>query len=144
MYGYYGLLLFGLLTISFPQIVEDLFQCLADNMWKIPQQLELQKAQEKKCSLQWKLSAGSDFNLDKEMDSEETKIMMQNATFDTDKCLNCTIESPQVLVHSTSGKGYGLGSTAMVSGCYKWKVWKPSCKVSTGIFFIYIIIFWLI
>lgn len=104
------------------EIVEDLFQCLADNMWKIPQQLELQKAQEKKCSLQWKLSAGSDFNLDKEMDSEETKIMMQNATFDTDKCLNCTTESPQVLVHSTSGKGYGLGSTAMVSGCYKWKI----------------------
>lgn len=104
------------------QVVEDLFQCLADNMWKIPQQLELQKAQEKKCGLQWKLSAGADLNLDKEMDLEETKIMMQNATFDVEKCLNCATESPQVLVHSTSGKGYGLGSTAMVSGCYKWKV----------------------
>ncbi|XP_062621584.1 probable E3 ubiquitin-protein ligase HERC1 [Saccostrea cucullata] len=104
------------------EVVEDLFQCLSDNMWKIPQQLELQKAQEKKSRLQWKLSAGTDLNVDKETDSEDTKIMMQNATFDTDKCLNCTIESPQVLVHSTSGKGYGLGSTAMVSGCYKWKV----------------------
>nr|XP_022329995.1 probable E3 ubiquitin-protein ligase HERC1 isoform X2 [Crassostrea virginica] len=104
------------------EVVEDLFQCLADNMWKIPQQLELQKAQEKKCGLQWKLSAGADLNLDKEMDLEETKIMMQNATFDIEKCLNCATESPQVLVHSTSGKGYGLGSTAMVSGCYKWKI----------------------
>ncbi|XP_048738015.2 probable E3 ubiquitin-protein ligase HERC1 isoform X3 [Ostrea edulis] len=104
------------------EVVEDLFQCLADNMWKIPQQLELQKAQEKKCRLKWRLSVGTEFNIDKETDSTETKIMMQNATFDTDKCLNCTAESPQVLVHSTSGKGYGLGSTAMVSGCYKWKI----------------------
>ena len=56
------------------------------------------------------------------VDSTNDTSMAQPVTFDSEKCLNCSIEASQVLVHSSGGKGYCLGTTAMVSGCYKWKV----------------------
>ncbi|KAJ9597344.1 hypothetical protein L9F63_011784, partial [Diploptera punctata] len=41
--------------------------------------------------------------------------------FDPEKCLCCTVEGRQTLVHGPGGRGYGLGNTAITSGCYQWK-----------------------
>lgn len=41
----------------------------------------------------------------------------------------CSLESGSVLSHGSGGKGYGLATTAVTSGCFIWKVW-------TGVFFV--------
>lgn len=107
------------------QVVDDLFKCLSDNMWVIPHKLAMQQAEFKKEQLLWKLSAlDTDVLEENNLNQEELYDITNTQTnlFDLDKCLNCSIENPNTLVHSTAGKGYGLGSTAMTSGCYKWKV----------------------
>jgi hypothetical protein len=43
-------------------------------------------------------------------------------TFDPEKCVCSSIEAGQSLIHSTSGKGYGIASIPITSGCYHWKV----------------------
>ena len=52
----------------------------------------------------------------------ESPITMMEVSFDTDKCVSCVVESKQTLVHSTTGRGYGVASTVISSGCYQWKV----------------------
>ena len=47
---------------------------------------------------------------------------MQDVSFDTDKTLCCSVENAHTLVHGSGGRGYGLGATAISSGCYQWKV----------------------
>ncbi|XP_060586390.1 probable E3 ubiquitin-protein ligase HERC1 [Ruditapes philippinarum] len=42
-------------------------------------------------------------------------------TFDPEKCVCSSIEAGQSLIHSTSGKGYGIASIPITSGCYHWK-----------------------
>lgn len=49
-------------------------------------------------------------------------VLIQSAAFDPDRCVACTVESGHTLVHGSGGRGYGLGSTVMTSGCYQWKV----------------------
>ena len=49
-------------------------------------------------------------------DSGENSIPVQDAGFDPDRCLFCTVENGQTLVHSQGGKGYGLGTTGIKSG----------------------------
>ncbi len=46
----------------------------------------------------------------------------QAASFDPDKTLCCKVENGHTLVHGSGGRGYGLGATAITSGCYQWKV----------------------
>uniref|UniRef100_A0A2C9KCS9 B30.2/SPRY domain-containing protein n=1 Tax=Biomphalaria glabrata TaxID=6526 RepID=A0A2C9KCS9_BIOGL len=48
-------------------------------------------------------------------------VLIQSAAFDPDRCVACTVESGHTLVHGSGGRGYGLGSTVMTSGCYQWK-----------------------
>ena len=43
-------------------------------------------------------------------------------TFDPEKCVCSSVEGGQSLIHSAAGKGYGLASIAITSGCYYWKV----------------------
>lgn len=59
-------------------------------------------------------------------DNSEDLMAMHEATFDHDKTLYCKVENGHTLVHGAGGRGYGLGSTPIVSGCYQWKV---SCYV---------------
>lgn len=43
-------------------------------------------------------------------------------SFDPEKAQCCIVENGQVLTHGSGGKGYGLASTGVTSGCYQWKV----------------------
>ncbi|KAL4227433.1 putative E3 ubiquitin-protein ligase herc1 [Mactra antiquata] len=52
---------------------------------------------------------------------EECRTMLE-VTFDAEKCVCCSIEDGNTLVHSHSGKGYGIASIPITSGCYIWKV----------------------
>ena len=45
-----------------------------------------------------------------------------DVTFDVDKLLNCSVENGQTLIHGAGGRGYGLASIPISSGCYHWKV----------------------
>ncbi|KAJ8304849.1 hypothetical protein KUTeg_018432 [Tegillarca granosa] len=117
----------GLVTIclfKLIEVVDDLFKCLSDNMWVIPHKLAMQQAEFKKEQLLQKLSSLESNVLEENLDQEELYDVTNGQTnlFDLDKSLNCSVENPNTLVHSTAGKGYGLGSTAMTSGCYKWKI----------------------
>ena len=112
------------MTLIFQQVVDDLFTFLSDNMWKIPQKIAKQEIITKKEHLLWKLSAidGQEAQEDLSDKGQPTQTNVQDAMFDLNKCVNCTVEGNNVLTHSSSGKGYGLGLTAMRNGCYKWKV----------------------
>ena len=44
------------------------------------------------------------------------------ALFDPEKLLCCSIELGHTLVHGAGGRGYGLGAVAITTGCYYWKV----------------------
>ncbi|XP_059169765.1 probable E3 ubiquitin-protein ligase HERC1 isoform X3 [Physella acuta] len=48
-------------------------------------------------------------------------VVIPSAAFDADRCVACTVETGHTLVHGSGGRGYGLGSTVMTSGCYQWK-----------------------
>ncbi|XP_021370838.1 probable E3 ubiquitin-protein ligase HERC1 isoform X1 [Mizuhopecten yessoensis] len=115
------------------QIVEELFQSLALNMWDIPQCKALQDASQKKESLLQKLTDCERNSLDQNLEEDSDHATIQAASFDCEKSLNCTVENLQTLVHSGAGKGYGLGVTPMTSGCYKWKVLiVKECKSNEG------------
>lgn len=43
-------------------------------------------------------------------------------SFDPEKAQCCVVENGQGLTHGSGGKGYGLASTGISSGCYQWKV----------------------
>lgn len=43
-------------------------------------------------------------------------------SFDPEKAQCCIVENGQILSHGSGGKGYGLASTGVTSGCYQWKV----------------------
>lgn len=53
---------------------------------------------------------------------EEECIPIGDFSFDPHKLLCCTLESGNVLSHGSGGKGYGLATTAITSGCFIWKV----------------------
>ena len=55
-------------------------------------------------------------------DSSTDSVTRIRAGFDADKCVCCTVEKDQVLVHSGGGKGFGVGALGISSGCYQWKV----------------------
>lgn len=52
---------------------------------------------------------------------EDCQTMLEVA-FDPEKCVCCSVEGGQTLVHSLSGKGYGVAAIPISSGCYQWKV----------------------
>ena len=54
--------------------------------------------------------------------SQQDNMAMQEASFDPDKTLNCSVDNGHTLVHGSGGRGYGLGSAGISSGCYQWKV----------------------
>lgn len=54
--------------------------------------------------------------------SEEECIPIGDFSFDPHKLTCCSLESGNVLAHGAGGKGYGLATTAITSGCFIWKV----------------------
>jgi E3 ubiquitin-protein ligase HERC1 len=46
----------------------------------------------------------------------EENVPVQEMGFDPEKCLCCTVDGSQTLVHGPGGRGYGLGNTGITSG----------------------------
>lgn len=89
------------------QIVKQLFQLLSVYMWEEP------------------LSEKSPGQLvDKNSRNPggfEECISIGEFSFDPHKLICCTLESGNILCHGSGGKGYGLATTAITSGCFIWK-----------------------
>lgn len=49
-------------------------------------------------------------------------IPIGDFSFDPDKIVCCSLESGNILSHGSVGKGYGLATTGITSGCFIWKV----------------------
>lgn len=55
-------------------------------------------------------------------EEEDENLPIQEVSFDPEKAQCCVVENGQGLTHGSGGKGYGLASTGISSGCYQWKV----------------------
>lgn len=60
-----------------------------------------------------------------EAEEEDENLPVQEVSFDPEKAQCCVVENGQGLTHGSGGKGYGLASTGISSGCYQWKVKPP-------------------
>uniref|UniRef100_A0A8C1NKA8 HECT-type E3 ubiquitin transferase n=1 Tax=Cyprinus carpio TaxID=7962 RepID=A0A8C1NKA8_CYPCA len=92
------------------QIVDQLFSLLSTYMWEEP--LALRKNLEKERTLE---------NSNRDSGSEDECIPIGDFSFDPHKLICCSLESGNVLSHGSGGKGYGLATTAITSGCFIWK-----------------------
>ncbi|KAH0619794.1 hypothetical protein JD844_014057 [Phrynosoma platyrhinos] len=54
-------------------------------------------------------------------DFRDENLPIQEVSFDPEKAQCCIVENGQILTHGSGGKGYGLASTGVTSGCYQWK-----------------------
>lgn len=62
------------------------------------------------------------FSVQGEAEEEDENLPIQEVSFDPEKAQCCVVENGQGLTHGSGGKGYGLASTGISSGCYQWKV----------------------
>ncbi|KAM6980533.1 putative E3 ubiquitin-protein ligase HERC1 [Aplochiton taeniatus] len=94
------------------QVVERLFSLLSDCMWEAPiaQAKHAIQIKEKEREL-----------LQGEAEEEDENLPIQEVSFDPEKAQCCVVENGQGLTHGSGGKGYGLASTGISSGCYQWK-----------------------
>uniref|UniRef100_A0A8C9U1I0 HECT-type E3 ubiquitin transferase n=1 Tax=Scleropages formosus TaxID=113540 RepID=A0A8C9U1I0_SCLFO len=85
------------------QIVDQLFGLLSTSMWEEPPEscIFLSLAQGTK--------------------SGDECIPIGDFSFDPYKLTCCSLESGNVLSHGSGGKGYGLATTSITSGCFTWK-----------------------
>ncbi|KTF84357.1 hypothetical protein cypCar_00021780, partial [Cyprinus carpio] len=95
------------------QVVERLFSLLSDCMWEAP-------VAQAKHTIQLK-EREQELKLQGESEEEEENLPIQEVTFDPEKAQCCVVESGHGLTHGSGGKGYGLASTGISSGCYHWK-----------------------
>ncbi|KAM9841857.1 putative E3 ubiquitin-protein ligase HERC1 [Aulostomus maculatus] len=89
------------------KIVKHLFQLLSVYMWEEPlaernHEELLEKATENPGSY-------------------DECIPIGDFSFDPHKLICCSLESGNILSHGSGGKGYGLATTAISSGCFIWK-----------------------
>ncbi|XP_068210388.1 probable E3 ubiquitin-protein ligase HERC1 [Palaemon carinicauda] len=106
------------------QVVRQLFMQLAANMWVIPSAQAHLKASQLLTELQRHLVRLSSPEISDEWsrpDSPDDNLPVQEIGFDPDKSVCCSVEGGHTLVHGPGGRGYGLGSTPITSGCYQWK-----------------------
>lgn len=89
------------------QIVKQLFQLLSAYMWE-------ESLVERNNGEVAEKNTGNP-------DSFEECIAIGEFSFDPHKLICCTLESGNVLSHGSGGKGYGLATTAITSGCFIWK-----------------------
>ncbi|KAM3600471.1 uncharacterized protein V6R79_024041 [Siganus canaliculatus] len=93
--------------VQIQQIVKQLFQLLSVYMWKEP----LTERNHEETSEKLKGNSGS----------YDECIPIGDFSFDPHKIICCSLESGNVLCHGTGGKGYGLATTSITSGCFIWK-----------------------
>ncbi|XP_041666433.1 probable E3 ubiquitin-protein ligase HERC1 isoform X2 [Cheilinus undulatus] len=89
------------------QIVKQLFQLLSVYMWKEP----LAERTHEETAEKDKGNHGS----------YDECIPIGDFSFDPHKLVCCSLESGNILSHGSGGKGYGLATTAITSGCFIWK-----------------------
>ncbi|XP_026209984.1 probable E3 ubiquitin-protein ligase HERC1 isoform X5 [Anabas testudineus] len=94
-------------SVQIQQIVKQLFQLLSDYMWEEPlvERSHVETAEK---------DTGSPGSYDE-------CIPIGDFSFDPHKLMCCSLESGNILSHGTGGKGYGLATTAITSGCFIWK-----------------------
>uniref|UniRef100_A0A2K5LR95 HECT-type E3 ubiquitin transferase n=1 Tax=Cercocebus atys TaxID=9531 RepID=A0A2K5LR95_CERAT len=97
------------------QIVERLFSLLSDCMWETPIAQAKHAIQIKEKEQEIKLQKQG------ELEEEDENLPIQEVSFDPEKAQCCLVENGQILTHGSGGKGYGLASTGVTSGCYQWK-----------------------
>ncbi|XP_017947880.1 probable E3 ubiquitin-protein ligase HERC1 isoform X7 [Xenopus tropicalis] len=97
------------------QVVERLFSLLSDCMWDAPIAQAKHSIQIREKEQETKL------NKTGEVEEEEEDLPIQEVSFDPEKVQCCVVENGQILTHGSGGKGYGLASTGVTSGCYQWK-----------------------
>ncbi|XP_018619035.1 probable E3 ubiquitin-protein ligase HERC1 isoform X2 [Scleropages formosus] len=95
------------------QVVERLFSLLSDCMWEAP-------IAQAKHALQVK-EKEQELKLQGEVEEDDENLPIQEVSFDPEKAQCCVVENGQGLTHGSGGKGYGLASTGISSGCYQWK-----------------------
>ncbi|XP_047218559.1 probable E3 ubiquitin-protein ligase HERC1 isoform X5 [Girardinichthys multiradiatus] len=95
------------------QVVERLFALLSDCMWEDP-------VAQAKHTIQIKEKV-QELKLQGEAEEEDENLPIQEVSFDPEKAQCCVVENGQGLTHGSGGKGYGLASTGISSGCYQWK-----------------------
>ncbi|XP_058472668.1 probable E3 ubiquitin-protein ligase HERC1 [Solea solea] len=92
--------------VQIQQIIKQLFQLLSVYMWEEPQAERNHEMAEK--------DTGNPGSYDE-------CIPIGDFSFDPHKIVCCSLESGNVLSHGSGGKGYGLATTAITSGCFIWK-----------------------
>ncbi|XP_051786021.1 probable E3 ubiquitin-protein ligase HERC1 isoform X2 [Erpetoichthys calabaricus] len=90
------------------QLVDKLFGLLSTCMWEEP--FAVNKELENSLKNSQQIS-----------ENEEECVPIGDFSFDPDKLICCTMESGSILAHGSGGKGYGLATTAITSGCFIWK-----------------------
>ncbi|XP_034753665.1 probable E3 ubiquitin-protein ligase HERC1 isoform X10 [Etheostoma cragini] len=95
------------------QVVKRLFSLLSDCMWEAP-------IAQAKHSVQIREKV-QELKLQGEAEEEDENLPIQEVSFDPEKAQCCVVENGQGLTHGSGGKGYGLASTGISSGCYQWK-----------------------
>ncbi|XP_078388638.1 putative E3 ubiquitin-protein ligase HERC1 isoform X9 [Cetorhinus maximus] len=97
------------------QVVEHLFLLISDCMWEAPIAQAKHMIHIKEKEQEMKLQKQG------EVEEEDENLPIQEVSFDPEKTQCCVVENGQVLTHGSGGKGYGLASTGIASGCYQWK-----------------------
>uniref|UniRef100_A0A8C9YIS1 HECT-type E3 ubiquitin transferase n=1 Tax=Sander lucioperca TaxID=283035 RepID=A0A8C9YIS1_SANLU len=93
--------------VQIQQIVKQLFQLMSVYMWKEP----LAEKNHEEMAEKEKGNPGS----------YDECIPIGDFSFDPHKIICCSLESGNILSHGSGGKGYGLATTAITSGCFIWK-----------------------
>ncbi|XP_017786874.1 PREDICTED: probable E3 ubiquitin-protein ligase HERC1 isoform X2 [Nicrophorus vespilloides] len=94
------------------RVVDQLFDQLSYEMWGTLKNLEIDSGLKE-------TDAGEVFIKENQ---QEDNVVIEDFGFDPEKCSNCYIESNLTLVHGLDGRGYGLGLSAMKTGCYQWRI----------------------
>ncbi|XP_029920656.1 probable E3 ubiquitin-protein ligase HERC1 isoform X2 [Myripristis murdjan] len=94
-------------TVQIQQIVKQLFRLLSVYMWEEP--------------LVEKNHVDTAEKDTGDPSSDEECIPIGDFSFDPYKLICCSLENGNVLSHGSGGKGYGLATTAITSGCFIWK-----------------------
>uniref|UniRef100_A0A7N6A8Y1 HECT-type E3 ubiquitin transferase n=1 Tax=Anabas testudineus TaxID=64144 RepID=A0A7N6A8Y1_ANATE len=104
-------------SVQIQQIVKQLFQLLSDYMWEEPL-VERKNAVFRYLAVTKLKQQGY---LIEQMGVYDECIPIGDFSFDPHKLMCCSLESGNILSHGTGGKGYGLATTAITSGCFIWK-----------------------
>uniref|UniRef100_A0A8C9YMF6 HECT-type E3 ubiquitin transferase n=1 Tax=Sander lucioperca TaxID=283035 RepID=A0A8C9YMF6_SANLU len=99
--------------VQIQQIVKQLFQLMSVYMWKEP-------LAEKNHEEMAEKEKGQGFLIE-QMGLYDECIPIGDFSFDPHKIICCSLESGNILSHGSGGKGYGLATTAITSGCFIWK-----------------------